>query len=98
MAGTNSIDILADKANHVTYVGFFLNLVLLIFKFAAGVIGHSAAMIADAVHSLSDFATDIVVLVSFRVIRKPADRGHDYGHGKCETLATAIIGVALFFV
>lgn len=98
MADMNSGDVRADKANHVTWVGFYLNLVLLIFKFAAGLLGHSAAMIADAVHSLSDFATDIVVLVSFRVIRKPADRGHDYGHGKYETLATAIIGIALFFV
>ena len=55
-------------------------------------------MIADAVHSLSDFATDIVVLASFRVVGQPADKGHDYGHGKYETLATAIIGVALLLV
>ena len=88
----------ANKANRVTWVGFYLNLVLVIFKMAAGIVGHSAAMIADAVHSLSDFATDIVVLVSFRVIRKPVDKGHDYGHGKFETLATAIIGVALILV
>ena len=91
-------DIRAKKANYVTWVGFFVNLVLTSFKLFAGIIGHSAAMIADAVHSLSDFITDIVVLVSFRVIRKPVDKGHDYGHGKFETLAAAFIGVALFFV
>jgi cation diffusion facilitator family transporter len=88
----------ADKAGRVTWVGFFLNLLLVAFKLSAGILGHSAAMIADAVHSLSDFATDIVVLVSFRVIRKPVDKGHDYGHGKFETLATAIIGIVLLFV
>lgn len=55
-------------------------------------------MIADAIDSLSDFATDIVVLLSFRIVRKPADKEHDYGHGKFETLATSIIGIALFFV
>ena len=91
-------DIRAKKANYVTWVGFFVNLVLTAFKLFAGIIGHSAAMIADAVHSLSDFITDIVVLVSFRVIRKPIDKGHDYGHGKFETLAASFIGVALFFV
>ena len=60
--------------------------------------GHSAAMIADAVHSLSDFATDIVVLIFTRISNKPQDKNHDYGHGKYETLATAIIGIVLFAV
>jgi cation diffusion facilitator family transporter len=86
------------SANRVTWVGFFVNLVLTAAKLAAGIVGHSGAMIADAVHSLSDFATDIVVLASFRVVGQPADKGHDYGHGKYETLATAIIGVALLLV
>lgn len=86
------------SANRVTWVGFFVNLVLTAFKLAAGIIGHSGAMIADAVHSLSDFGTDIVVLASFRLVDKPADKSHDYGHGKYETLATAIIGVALLAV
>ena len=86
------------SANRVTWVGFFVNLLLTAAKLAAGIVGHSGAMIADAVHSLSDFATDIVVLASFRVVGKPADKGHDYGHGKYETLATAIIGAALLLV
>lgn len=88
----------ASAANRVTWVGFCLNLVLTAFKLLAGVIGHSGAMVADAMHSLSDFATDIVVLVGFRFVGKPADKGHDYGHGKYETLATAVIGAALLLV
>jgi cation diffusion facilitator family transporter len=87
-----------DAANRVTWVGFFVNLVLTGLKMVAGVIGHSGAMIADAVHSLSDFATDIVVLMSFRLVGKPPDKCHDYGHGKYETLATAVIGIALLLV
>lgn len=82
----------------VTLAGSLINIVLLTFKFVAGVAGHSAAMLADAVHSLSDFATDVVVLVFVRIAGKPQDKGHDYGHGKYETLATAVIGVALFGV
>lgn len=82
----------------VTWVGSVVNLLLLVFKFIAGIVGHSAAMIADAVHSLSDFITDIVVVVFVHISGKPADEDHDYGHGKYETLATAIIGVILFFV
>ena len=82
----------------VTVLGSVVNLVLLLFKFVAGVAGHSAAMIADAVHSLSDFITDIIVLVFVRISSKPEDRGHEYGHGKYETLATLVIGVVLLGV
>lgn len=82
----------------VTWAGSFVNFLLVIFKFIAGILGHSAAMIADAVHSLSDFATDIVILIFTRISNKPQDKNHDYGHGKYETLATAIIGIVLFAV
>ena len=75
-----------------------MNFLLLVFKFFAGIAGHSAAMLADAVHSLSDFITDIVVIVFVRIAGKPEDKGHDYGHGKYETLATAIIGLLLLCV
>ena len=78
----------------VTIVGSIANFFLLVFKFVAGILGQSSAMIADAVHSLSDFVTDIIVLVFVKVSAKPKDAGHDYGHGKYETLATAIIGIA----
>ena len=82
----------------VTIIGSIVNFLLLVFKFIAGVVGHSAAMVADAVHSLSDFVTDIVVIVFVRISGKPQDESHDYGHGKYETLATAIIGVVLMGV
>lgn len=82
----------------VTLVGGVVNVVLLLFKFVAGILGHSAAMVADAIHSLSDFVTDVVVLFFVRVSAKPKDRSHDYGHGKYETLAMTLIGVALFVV
>ena len=79
----------------MTLVGSAGNVALLTFKFIAGVLGHSSAMIADAVHSLSDFITDIIVLAFVHVSAKPQDVGHDYGHGKYETFATFIIGLAL---
>ena len=82
----------------VTLVGSVVNIVLLLFKFIAGILGHSAAMVADAVHSLSDFVTDIVVLVFVRISGKPKDKSHDYGHAKYETLAMTIIGLALLAV
>lgn len=82
----------------VTIAGSIINILLLAFKFAAGILGHSAAMIADAIHSLTDFVTDAIVLVFVRLGSKPTDHDHDYGHGKYETLASAIIGVSLLVV
>lgn len=79
----------------VTLVGSAGNVALLTFKFIAGVLGHSSAMIADAVHSLSDFITDLVIILFVRISAKPQDEGHDYGHGKYETIATFLIGLAL---
>lgn len=82
----------------VTWIGSLVNFLLLVLKFVVSIIGHSAAMAADAVHSLSDFITDIIVIVFVRISGKPEDKGHNYGHGKYETLATAIIGLILLFV
>lgn len=82
----------------VTLLGGAVNVVLLVFKFVAGILAHSAAMVADAVHSLSDFVTDVIVLVFVRISGKPKDKSHDYGHGKYETLAMTIIGMALLAV
>lgn len=82
----------------VTLAGGAVNVVLLAFKFIAGILGHSAAMIADAVHSLSDFVTDLIVLIFVHISGKPQDKSHDYGHGKYETLALTIIGIALVIV
>lgn len=82
----------------VTLVGGAVNVLLLVFKFVAGFVGHSAAMVADAVHSLSDFVTDVVVLAFVRISGKPKDKSHDYGHAKYETLAMTVIGLALLVV
>lgn len=82
----------------VTLIGGAVNVILLLFKFVAGIVGHSAAMVADAVHSLSDFLTDIIVIIFVRISGKPQDKSHDYGHGKYETLAMTMIGVALLVV
>lgn len=84
-----------QQARSVTLQGLAVNLILTALKFLAGIFGRSAAMVADAVHSLSDTATDIVVLVSLRFSAKPADADHAYGHGRFETLATAVIALAL---
>ena len=82
----------------VTLVGSFTNAFLVIIKLLAGILGNSAAMVADAIHSISDFATDIAVLVFVKISGKPKDKSHDYGHGKYETIATTLIGLALFVV
>lgn len=81
-----------------TLVGGAANVMLLAFKFIAGILAHSSAMVADAVHSLSDLVTDAIVLIFVRISSMPQDKSHDYGHGKYETLATAIIGFALIGV
>lgn len=87
-----------SKIYRVTILGSIVNFLLLALKFTAGILGHSAAMIADAVHSLSDFITDVIVVVFVKLSTKPADDDHDYGHGKYETVATSIIGMALLVV
>ncbi len=91
-------DIRTTQIYRVTLLGMFVNMLLFVFKLVAGIVGRSGAMIADAVHSASDFATDIVVLAFVRISAKPRDDDHDWGHGKYETLASLIIGVALFAV
>lgn len=82
----------------VTFIGSAVNFLLLVFKFVAGIVGNSAAMIADAVHSLSDFITDIIVVLCVHLSGKPQDKEHDYGHGKYETMATVIVGAVLLLV
>ena len=87
-----------QRITRITVFGTIVNTLLLTFKFLAGILGGSAAMLADAVHSLSDFLTDIVVLVFVKISNRPADRKHSYGYGKYETLATLCIGIALLAV
>lgn len=79
----------------VTLIGTAVNALLIVFKFIAGIVGRSSAMTADAVHSLSDFITDAIVLIFVKIAGRPCDESHDYGHGKYETLATMVIGLIL---
>ncbi|HNX34138.1 MAG TPA: cation diffusion facilitator family transporter [Kiritimatiellia bacterium] len=88
----------AEQAIRITYIGVAVNIILMTAKFAAGFLGNSQAMIADAVHTLSDFATDIAVLIGIRFSRKPKDADHAYGHGKYETIAAAVVGIVLLLV
>ena len=88
----------AYEAKKVTIVGFFVNLILTAAKLTAGILGKSTAMVTDGVHSLSDFATDIVVLAFVNISGKDSDNDHRYGHGKFETFATLIISLALLAV
>ena len=86
------------KAARVTRVGFFTNLLLSTAKIIAGVVGRSSAMIADGIHSLSDFITDFIVIIFIKISAKHEDNDHPYGHGKFETFATMLISFALFIV
>lgn len=85
-----------DNAKKVTVVSFVSNCILSVGKVIIGIIGTSGALIADGVHSLSDLVTDIIVFVSLRITRIPADEKHNYGHGKVETVATVLVSIALF--
>ena len=84
-----------QEMTRTTLIGSVGNVALMSFKMVAGIVGHSSAMVADALHSLSDLATDIALLFFVHISVKPQDDDHKYGHGKYETLATFLIGLAL---
>lgn len=84
--------------SNVTFLGAAANLALCAIKFVAGFFGKSSAMMADAVHSLSDLISDTLVLVMVRVSSKGKDKSHDYGHGKFETMATVSVSLILLVV
>jgi len=86
----------SKKAKKITLTGFWVNMVLAVFKVFAGIMGKSGAMIADGIHSLSDFFTDVIVLIGFKYTQRPEDECHNYGHNKYETMATMIISIFLF--
>lgn len=83
------------KIYKVTFIGAVVNVLLSIAKLVAGLLGNSTAMLADAIHSVSDLATDLAVVVFVRIASKPRDEDHDFGHGKFETLSSIIVGIAL---
>lgn len=86
------------QITRITFIGMAVNAVLTAFKFIAGLAGRSSAMIADSVHSLSDFISDIIILVFLRISLKGRDKTHDFGHGKFETMATFILSIILIAV
>jgi len=87
-----------SEIRNVTLIGSLVNLILTIGKVIAGIVGHSSAMVADGVHSLSDLVTDMIVIIFVKISGKEKDNTHQYGHGKFETFATMIIGFALLIV
>lgn len=86
------------QISQVTWVGMVINAILTLFKLAAGFIGRSSAMVADGVHSLSDFVTDIIILIFLKISGKGRDENHAFGHGKFETMATFILSIILLIV
>lgn len=86
------------QITRVTLIGSIVNLILTAIKIIAGVVGKSGAMIADGIHSLSDLASDIVVLIFVPIAGKAKDKDHQYGHGKFETLATLVVSLILMVV
>lgn len=87
-----------QQISQVTWLGMVINAVLTAFKLIAGAVGRSSAMVADGVHSLSDFISDIVILVFLKISGKGRDKDHDFGHGKFETMATFILSIILIVV
>jgi len=86
------------QISRITWIGMGINAVLTIFKLIAGFVGRSSAMIADGVHSLSDFISDIIILIFLKISGKGRDENHDFGHGKFETMATFILSIILIVV
>ncbi len=91
-------DYTVKKAQHVTWVGFWVNALLAALKILAGIVGRSSAMVADGIHSLSDFVSDIIIVVMVGVSRKRANNTFQYGHGKFETFATMAVSLILLGV
>lgn len=86
------------KAQKVTIISMVINVILTIIKFIGGIAGNSRALIADAIHSLSDFVSSIVVIIGVRAAQKPPDKEHPYGHGKSENVATLIVAMILVII
>lgn len=95
---TMTMDQRTKEASRVTWMGLFVNLILAILKMMAGIFGRSSALIADSIHSISDLATDVVVLFGIKAAGKPEDETHRYGHGKIETIITLFVGAILILV
>ncbi|MBN1457401.1 MAG: cation transporter [Sedimentisphaerales bacterium] len=98
MSKEKQIELGNIEIRSVTYLGVVVNIVLAVVKVAVGIFAHSMALIADGIHSLSDMATDVVVLLGVYFGSKEPDSKHPYGHGRIETFAAAIVAVVLIVV
>ncbi len=86
------------QIRRITWIGLILNIFLTVLKLVAGIVGHSQAIIADAVHSISDFGTDLVLLLGIRAWSKPRDKRHPFGHERIETIISLFMGIFLALV
>jgi len=98
MAEPYNADEIARLKTRVTFVGLWVNAFLTVIKIGVGIIGQSAALIADGIHSLSDLASDLLVLIAIKLGAREADYEHPYGHKRFETLATVILGLGLMAI
>jgi cation diffusion facilitator family transporter len=87
-----------QETNRITLWGVLVNLVLAVIKIIGGIIGQSQALLADGIHSLSDLASDGMVLIAVKHAGEDADEDHPYGHARYETLATVALGLLLIAV
>lgn len=98
MSAHFNIDDIAKLKSRVTFVGVWVNIFLTLIKISMGIIGQSTALIADGIHSFSDLASDILVLIAIKLGTREADYEHPYGHKRFETLATVILGLGLIAI
>ena len=84
-----------EKAEKGSFVSIAVNGILFLFKIFAGVVGHSNAMVADALDTLGDVMTSAGVIVGFRIAKRPPDADHPYGHGKAESIIAKLLAIFL---
>ena len=94
----NALQIREKKIRSITLWGALLNLILMGIKVFVGLVIRSSALVADGIHSLSDLATDFVVLAGVKLSHRPADKTHPYGHRRFETIASQFVAVVLLMV
>lgn len=98
MAEQYNADEIAKLKTRVTVVALWINAFLTLIKIGVGILGQSAALIADGIHSLSDLASDLLVIIAIKLGAREADYEHPYGHKRFETLATVILGLGLIVI
>ncbi|MCF6251265.1 MAG: cation diffusion facilitator family transporter [Methylococcaceae bacterium] len=98
MAEVFDVDEILKRKTRVTYIGALINIFLTVIKVGVGIMGHSASLIADGIHSLSDLISDLFVIIAIKLGSREADHEHPYGHRRFETMATVLLGMGLVVV